>query len=247
MIVCIPTKGRPGTKTYKLFEGTGIPVYHFVEPQQTKEYASNKVPNIVDIGAQNKGIAFVRNFILDFAKANNVEWVLMCDDDVTRFDIYKNKKNYKLSVNEILPYLEKAMLLPFEMIGFNYKQYIWVAKSTYSVNSNTVEQCVLLNAKKIWWRYRPEFNLKEDRDFALQTIKNGNGILRFNTIGVQSPDIGTNEGGLFCEYKTKKDEASAIAMVKEWHPFVELKRKAGRVDIKMNIKELATHYKRQIK
>lgn len=247
MIVCIPSKSRPTTKTYKLFEEAGLRVYHFIEPQQTNDYLANKVPNVVNIGAQNQGIAFVRNFILDFAKQNGHEWILMCDDDVTRFDIYKNKKNYKLLVKDLLPYFEKAMSLPFEMAGFNYKQYIWVAKTIYSVNSNTVEQCVLLNAKKIWWRYRPEFNLKEDRDFALQTIKHGNGILRFNTIGVQSPDIGTNEGGLHNEYRQKKDEESALKMLKEWHPFVELKKKGERIDIKLKIKDLALHYKRQIK
>jgi glycosyltransferase involved in cell wall biosynthesis len=247
MIVCIPSKGRPTTRTYKLFAEAGIPVYHFVEPQQVEEYKKAGVPNIVNINGTNQGISYVRNFILDYAKENNHEWIIVCDDDVSRFDIYKNKKNYKLSVQEVLAYLEKAKGLPFEMIGFNYKQYIWVAKSFYSVNTKTVEQCVMLNVNKIWWRYRAAFNLKEDRDFALQTIKYGNGIFRYNTIGIQSPDIGTNAGGLNDEYKQKKDSDAAVKMVKEWHPFIELKKKDQRIDIKLKLKELAQHYKREIK
>lgn len=246
MIVCIPSKGRPTTRTYKLFAEAGIPVYHFVEPQQVDEYMKAGVPNIVSIQASNQGISYVRNFILDYTKEQGLEWIIMCDDDVSRFDIYKNKKNYKLSITEVLAQLEKAKGLPFEMVGLNYKQYIWVAKTLHSINTKTVEQCVMLNVKKIWWRYRPAFNLKEDRDFALQTIKYGNGILRFNTIGIQSPDIGTNAGGLNDEYKAKTDQAAAVKMVKEWHPFVELKKKDQRIDIKLKLKELAQHYKRQV-
>lgn len=246
MIVCIPSRGRPKTKTYKLFEGNNVDVYHFVEPQEVELYESNEVPNVINIGATNRGISYVRNFILDFAKAKGTEWIMMCDDDVTRFDIYKNKKNYKLTFSELLPYIHKAFKLPFEMVGFNYKQYIWVADSTYSVNTRTVEQCVLLNVKKIWWRYRPEFDLKEDRDFALQTIKNGNGIFRWNRIGVQSPDIGTNAGGLNDDYAQKRDQKSALRMVQEWHPFCELKKKKDRWDIKMKLKDLAIHHKKQV-
>ena len=46
MIVCIPTKERPQTKTYKLFEEAGITPYHFIEPQ---DYDSYDVPNKICI------------------------------------------------------------------------------------------------------------------------------------------------------------------------------------------------------
>lgn len=246
MIVCIPSKGRPSTKTYKLFEAKGTPVYHFCEPQEVETYEANKVPNVINIGAQNRGISYVRNFILDFAKNKGEEWIIMCDDDILRFYLYKDKKNVQLPFEELYPYILKAIKLPFEMVGFNYKQYIWVADSAYSVNTRTVEQCVLLNVKKISWRYRPEFDLKEDRDFALQTIKNGNGIFRWNRIGVSSPEIGSNDGGLNDDYAQKRDQKSALRMVQEWHPFCELKKKKDRWDIKMKLKELAIHHKKQV-
>lgn len=243
MICFIPTKGRPQTKTYKLFQDAGIDFIHFIEP---KEYNYYNVPNKVSIGKNDMGIGYVRNFMLNYAKQNNYDWVIMCDDDVDHFGIYKNG-NIKKDANIWYEIKQKAEKLPFELIGINYRQLAWTEKTNYSINKKFVEVCVLLNISKIKWQYRPEFNLKEDRDFALQTIQKGNGILRFNKYFYNCPDVGTNNGGLQNEYKAKKDEESAFKMCKEWNPFITLKKKGDRIDIKTDIKSLANYYKKIIK
>ena len=88
MICFIPSKGRPNTKTHKLFEDAGIEVIHFLEPQDYNRY---KHKNKINIGKNDQGIGFVRSFMLNYAKQNSHKWVLMCDDDVTSFGVYKNK------------------------------------------------------------------------------------------------------------------------------------------------------------
>jgi hypothetical protein len=241
MICFIPTKGRANTKTYKLFQEVGIDVMHFIEPQEMESY---QVPNKVSILENDKGIGHVRNFMLNYAKQKNYEWVLICDDDVTSFGIY-NGKTIKQDASIWFTILEKAKKLPFELIGINYTQHAWHEKTSYSVNKKFAEVCVLINVSKIKWFYRAEFNLKEDRDFALQTIKNGNGILRFNHFWFSCPDVGSNAGGLQDEYKAKKDEESAKRMCREWQPFVTLKKKGDRIDMKTDLKALAVHYKKQ--
>ena len=243
MIACIPTKGRPQTKTYKLFEDVGIKVFHFVEPQ---EYDMYDVPNKVNIEKNNLGIGYVRNFMLSWARENKQDWIIMCDDDVTGFGVY-NGKTVKKDASIWKDIHAKAKSLPFELIGINYTQHAWHEKTSYSINRKFAEVCVLINVNKIHWEYRPEFNLKEDRDFALQTIQRGHGILRFNHYWFACPDVGTNKGGLQDEYKAKKDEASAQKMAAEWHPFVTLQKKGTRIDMKTDIKALAIHYKRQVK
>jgi hypothetical protein len=243
MICFIPTKGRTTTKTYKLFEQVGIEVRHFIEPQEIDKY---NVPNKVSILENNKGIGYVRNFMLEYARTNDLNWVLVCDDDVTAFGIY-NGKTVKKDASIWFEILDKIKKLPFEMIGINYTQHAWHEKTNYSVNKKFAEVCVLMNVKNIHWNYRSQFNLKEDRDFALQTIKNGNGILRFNRYWFACPDVGSNSGGLQDMYKAKKDEESAKKMCKEWNPFVTLKRKGERLDMKTDIKGLATHYKKIVK
>jgi hypothetical protein len=243
MICFIPTKGRLNTKTYKLFEAVGIEVYHFIEPQEIEKY---QVPNKISIKENNQGIGYVRNFMLEFARYNNFEWVLICDDDVTSFGIY-NGKTVKQDASIWFEIQAKAKQLPFELIGINYTQHAWHEKTNYSINKKFAEVCILMNVPKIKWNYRTEFNLKEDRDFALQTIKNGNGILRFNRYWFACPDVGSNAGGLQSEYKLKKDEESAKKMCSEWHPFVTLQRKGERIDIKTDIKGLALQYKKVVK
>lgn len=243
LICFIPTKGRPNTKTYKLFQDVGIDTYHFIEPQDLDKY---DVPNKISILNNNKGIGYVRNFMLNWAREQGHEWTIICDDDVKSFGAYEDGKTKKLDASIWFDILDKAKKLPFEMIGINYTQHAWHEKTTYSINKKFAEVCIMLNIKKINWNYRPEFNLKEDRDFSLQTIKNGNGILRFNHYWFSCPVVGTNSGGLYDEYKQKKDEESARKMVYEWKPFIKLQKKGDRIDIKTDIKSIASFYKKMI-
>tara|TARA_R110000803_G_scaffold79513_1_gene145135 strand:+ start:355 stop:1086 length:732 start_codon:yes stop_codon:yes gene_type:complete len=243
-VICfIPSKGRANTKTHKLFQDVGIEVKHFIEPNEFDLY---NVPDKVSILENNKGIGYVRNFMLNYARINNYKWVLMCDDDVASFGVY-NGKTIKKDASIWFDILKKAKKLPFELIGINYTQHAWYEKTSYSINKKFAEVCVLMNVEKIKWDYRPEFNLKEDRDFALQTIKKGNGVLRFNHFWFSCPNVGSNSGGLQSEYKAKKDEETAKKMCYEWHPFVTLKTKGERVDMKTNLKGFAESLNKVVK
>jgi hypothetical protein len=190
------------------------------------------------------GVTYVRNFMLDYAKKNNEEWVIFCDDDVTAFGIYKNK-TIKKGASIWFEILEKAKKLPFELIGINYTQFAWLEKDSYSVNKKFAEVCVLMNVKKINWRYT-EFT-KEDRDFQLQTIQNGYGVLRFNHYWFSCPSIGTNKGGLYDLYKEKKDTIWAGNIVKKWYPFAKLVTKKGKIDAKIDIKSFAKSLNKEVR
>lgn len=92
MIACIPTKGRPKTKTYKLFEDVGIKVFHFIEPQDIESY---NVPNKISILENDKGVGYARNFILNYCRNNSIELCIMCDDDIDSFGEVVNGKTIK--------------------------------------------------------------------------------------------------------------------------------------------------------
>lgn len=241
MICFIPTKGRPNTKTYLLFESVGIKTYHFIEPQDFNKY---DVPNKINILKDNQGVTYVRNFMLKLAKEKGYEWVIFSDDDVDSFGIY-NGKTVKKDASiwfDVLKYAEK---LPFELIGINYTQHAWHEKKTYSVNSKFAEVCVLMNVKKIDWEYND--NTKEDRDFQLQTIQKGNGVLRFNHFWFSCPNVGSNKGGLQEQYQNKKDIEWAKNIVKAWHPYAKLVRKKERIDAKVDIKGFAQSLNKTVK
>ena len=241
MIVCIPSKGRPETSTYKIFEDAGYDVYHFIEPQEMDAYKN--VPNRINIGESDKGVTYVRNFMLQWCKGKKIDWSWFCDDDVIGFGIYNGKTVRKGA--EVLQKAEKkAMQLPFEIVGLSYVQYAWTEKKSYSINTKFAEVCALMHVSAIDWEYNE--NTKEDRDFAMQTIQKGHGILRFNHIRFSCPNVGSNEGGLHEWYATNKDHDAAKKMALSWNPWVTLKQKGDRLDIKTDIKGFAKSCMRKV-
>ena len=244
MIACIPTKGRKETKTFKLFEASGIEVFHFIEPQQIDEY---DVPNKIDIKQNDQGISYVRNYILDWAKQNNHEWVIMCDDDVRYFGKYNGRTLSDKNANIWHEIGDIAKKYQFEITGINYSAHSWHERKAYSINKKTAEVCVLLNVNSIKWRYRSKFDLKEDRDFILQSIKYGRGIMKLNHYYFNCPYIGSNKGGLQDEYKKGRHQDSVKKMLNEWRGFVEIKKTKVGIDLKYDLQGLAKKYKKLCK
>jgi glycosyltransferase involved in cell wall biosynthesis len=241
MIACIATKGRPKTITYKLFAEQGYEVYHFIEPQDFDAY---DVPNKVNIGDNDRGLSFARNFIFDWAR-ERTEWVWMCDDDVQGFGTYKNGKTVRDGSIVLETIAEKAVQLPFEIVGMNYVQHAWYEKTPYSVNKKFADVCCLMNVRKLRWPF--EGRIKVDRDYMMQTIVNGNGVLRFNHIWFSCPDVGTNAGGLHELYASKEDQRTAERMALKWDPWVTLKYNGDRLDMRCDLAGLAKHYGKQVK
>ncbi len=237
----IPTKNRPTTQTYKMFEDVGIKVYHFVEPQ---DYNIYEVPNKVSIEQNNKGITYVRNYMLKYAKNMGLDWVIFCDDDISHFGKFDGKTK-KSDANIWYDIYNKVKKLPFEIAGINFRQYAWSEKTTYSINKKFVHACILMNVSRVTWEYKE--NTKEDRDFQLQAIKYGAGVLRFNHYFYDTPNLGSNAGGLHEQYETKKDKVWAINLAKTWRPHTKLFNKKGRIDCKVNIKKIAEQYKKTIR
>lgn len=244
MVCYIPTKNRFSTKTYELFQEAGIEVFHFIEPQDLDRY---DVPNKISIEQNDQGIAFVRNFMIKHAQKSGHKWIIMCDDDVNGFGIF-NGKTVKKGAQIWTEIFSVAENLPFELIGINYVQHAWHDKDPISINRKLAEVCVLMNTEKITWSYNSHLVPKEDRDFALQAIQKGNGILRFNHFWFSCPTVGTNPGGLHEIYAKKNwDKVSALKMCDQWQDYVTLKKKGDRVDIKIDFKSLAKNYKKQYK
>lgn len=95
--VAILSKNRCGkVHTYNALKG--YPCHIFVEPQEVDNYKTTYPDSIiVDIGQSNQGIVYVRNFINDYFKANNIAKVVVLDDDIKTFSYKKNPKRVHIS------------------------------------------------------------------------------------------------------------------------------------------------------
>lgn len=241
MIVCIPTKGRLQTKTYKLFENVGIKVHHFIEPQEIEKY---DVPNKVCIQKNDRGIGYVRNFILQWADKNNIKVICMCDDDITSFGYAANGKSIKSDASIFKDMLNIIHKMPFEIYGMNFRQFAWSEKNTYSINSKTFTACVIIKVDKIKWKYENTF--KEDIQFLFESIKYGNGCLKFNKLFFNTPPVGTNLGGCYDGYRNKEDEKCFNFILNKYLGYTKIIKKKNSLDIKWDIKSYAKKFNKKI-
>jgi len=241
MIVCIPTKGRFKTSTYKLFENVGIKTFHFIEPD---EYELYNVPNKVNIEKNNRGIGYVRNFILEWSKKNNFKVICMCDDDILSFGYAENGKSIKSDANIFKEIINITNKTPFEIYGMNFRQFAWAEQKKYSINSKTFTGCVVIKVDKIKWNYENTF--KEDIQFLFDTIKNGNGCLKFNKLFFDTPPVGTNLGGCYDGYKNKEDEKCFNFILNKYKGFTTVIKKKKSFDIKWDIKSYAKKFKKKV-
>ena len=250
MHVCIPSKGRPNTASYKLLQNDGIAFTHFVEPQDAVDYAAANVPNLVVLSANNQGIAFVRNAILDWARHNRHDWIWMMDDDVSGFGTAKAGKTIKGDASVLQQVHERLAPFRYPVNGINYCQYAWsysTKPKRFAVNKRPAEVCTLLFVPKITWQYRPRLNLKEDRDFCMQAVQNSDGIIIDLFSWFNCPGVGTNPGGLQTFYRQQRDHEAAAKLAAEWAPFTKLVKKKDRVDCKLDIAGFAKSLERQVK
>jgi len=216
--ILIPTKGRYNKcKTAELF-GAITNLYLIVEPQELEKYKENyKYYNYITLPKNDKGISYVRNFCLNYANKMGWEWFWMLDDDIS--NIYK-RVGSKLIKDKLAIYnAEKIIDHNTAQISLEYQQFAWCANKDFILNSyNDVAVCI--NAKKCIdkkIKYREYVNLKEDRDFTMQIIKNGYDVKRYTLAAFAAPKNGSNEGGLKNIYDNSQNELKATKrMIELW-------------------------------
>lgn len=235
MIVCIPTKGRPNTATYKLFEASGVEFYHFVEPQELSAY---DVPNKIDIGANDKGVTYVRNFITNWARANGHRYISAVDDDITEFGRAKNNKAVKWpnadALLQVFDFFERGY---WAVGGINQRQFAWSEKKNYRINNGKVNGVNMLDTKRCTWDYAQIG--KEDRDHLMQCLDNRENFIYFPKTFYTCPPVGTNAGGLHEYYASGKDEAAAHELCQRWGKYAKIVNQFGRVDVRLDYKQKA--------
>lgn len=235
MIICIPTLGRPTTKTYKLFEDSGFQVFHFIEPQEMGLY---HLPNKINIMKTGQGISYVRNFINRWARENNFKYIAVCDDDVNHFGVAKNGKSVKtFGADALKPAFEIFKNSNFALGGVNQRQFAWTQKKTYRINAGKVEMLHIINTSFATWEY--DSNGKEDRDYVMQCINNGHSFVFFPKIFLNAPKIGSNIGGLHDYYKDGKDTKAAFELARKWAKYAKITKQYGRVDCKLDYSRMA--------
>ena len=215
--IYIPSYKRAGGITsHKLFPSAKIvvPVSQFDEYQ---EQYGEKVASIPD--DKDGNIAVKRNAVLDMARKDGVEWVLMVDDDYAYVGRTTKQQTRWLNVEEIemliIQGCQMADDLQTGMWGLNvqidpkfYHEY-----SPFSLATPILGPWQAVKVSEL--RYDEEIYLKEDYDFWLQSIKKYRKTLRFEAYHYMVNHV--NKSGGVVSYRTKQLEEEHNKMLqRKW-------------------------------
>lgn len=246
--VFIASKNRHTGKTMQLLRADSIPFTLFVEPQDDAAYRAHFADYYqasVDVIPENdRGLAYVRQVILHEArrrKRNGQEacpWFWLLDDDIESFYQTVDRKTIKTSARSALVSAQAlfAGLPDVAQAGLEYQQFAWSATKPVVFNSYCdVAVCIHVERSGLA-AFRPETDLKCDRDFTLQLISQGYRVAKVQQYSFSAPKNGSNAGGLKEAYGTNgREAASSEAMCQLWPGVCEYKAKPdGRPDVKIN-------------
>ncbi len=237
--IFIPSKGRAGNaKCVAKLQEEGVPFFLVVEPQDGIKYlTAYPKATMLYLEKDNGGIAYVRNFILNYVREKGFKWYWQLDDDINMMGFVKEKKVMKAPFGFVLNQAADLLsYVPDLAVGaLEYQQFAWSATKPYAMNSYC-DTCVFVNVERTKsFQYRPD--VKEDRDFVLQALSMGLQSARTSRFCFGSPKNGSNEGGLHDEYKAGLERTWSENMVKLWPGVCSLHtKKDGRPDVKVNWK-----------
>jgi hypothetical protein len=242
--ICIASKGRAGeSKTISRLIEERVPFHMFIEPDEHAKYRTAyegcEVTWFMHVLPENdRGISFVRQFILDYARAQDWPWFWMMDDDIGQTYQVVGGRCLKLSMKQTLEQAEDVITTrpDVAMGSLEYQQYAWSAKKPVKYNSYC-DVAVLINVERTKFiSYRPD--CKEDRDFVLQALAIGFRSMRTCWLAFSAPKNGSNKGGLHDAYKAGLENHWSQRMVELWPGVCHLHTKAdGRPDVKIDWKQ----------
>ena len=233
--VYVASRGRP--ETARLPEGVAVRLV--VEPQEAAAYqAAWSGAEVLVLPERDQGLAYVRQWILEQARSREGGWFWMLDDDIERYYRVEGKRCVPCPAAEALWKAQRR----FEpagglaQIGLEYQQFAWSAKRAEVVDSYC-DVCVAIHAERAGWAwFRPETDLKVDRDFTLLLLAQGWHTARTTRLAFSAPSNGSNAGGLADAYaETGRETESVRALCRLWPGVVTPQRKAnGRLDAKID-------------
>lgn len=212
--VFIPSRGRSDTATIpRVFDAEGIPYTLVVEPHEYDAYAQRfPAADVLRLPESDRGVWYVRQFILEYCRENNIDWYWQFDDNIKRF-VGAGKP---CTATEALAYAEQLVkeYANLAMVSFDYQQYAFRQRVEYSVNRRAA--CAVLTWSGPGGDYIP-IDPKEDVDFQLQRLAAGMSTILIHRYAMEKPPMGCGgKGGCHDMYASGKHVESAKRMLEKW-------------------------------
>lgn len=235
--IFIPSKGRSDTLlTVGMFNRLGVPYTVFVEKPEYDLYAERIEPDKIHIlPHKDKGLTATRNYIWDFAAANNHEYFWTFDDNID--GLYRFNHNLKT------PCADATILAVIEDFAQRYENlaicgcnYFMFVKRKYvippyilntRIYSNMLIKTFAKDRNGRYFRNVTFFN--DDTDLCLRVLKNSYCTVLFNAFLIYKQPTMTTEGGMTDLYRATNNRLEFAEELQRAHPdIVRVTEKWGR-------------------
>lgn len=242
--IFIPSKGRwESLFTMKALDKIGVDYTVVVEPQEADRYAKAVgAERLLVMPHSDKGLAFTRNWIWDYARDHGYPRFWTIDDNIGGF--YRFNRNLKVPVTDgaILraaeDFAERYTNVP--IAGLNYFMFA-PRKAGHRINPFDVNKRVYSNMlirtnylDPHGYPYRNETFYNDDTDLCLRVLKDGNCTILFNAFLVEKKTTMTVRGGMTPHYQ-EEGRWNMAEELRRAHPDVTtITRKWGRWQHQVN-------------
>ena len=229
--IMIPSKARCGLiKTIEWLPEDKCNISIFVEPQDYLCYKSTYGDrySIVNVGADDKGVAFVRNFAVTYYGGGNV---VHLDDDINKLLIRNDsrmRKAQKDEIRDLFTFLNNKLYEPeVGLVTISFSASNWLFAGEWKEPSRA--WCFFgLNGKRLLEKdINFDLNLlfQEDYDLVAQILNKGLRSVCTYRYAFDCPKIGTTVGG--CQtYRTKLlNEKNVEYLFKKWPGKIQIKKR----------------------
>ncbi|MBU2060117.1 MAG: hypothetical protein KKB38_20595 [Gammaproteobacteria bacterium] len=198
----------------------------------------NEVVEIPDDLA-GRGMAVIRNFILEYCHEKNEKNILMLDDDIREFGFYQKEKWHVLDEERFLIFAQNAFLMCEELktklwgVNVVWDKRFYRENLPFSFGNIVLGPCCgIVYDEKM--RFDERLGLKEDYDYSIQALNRYRKILRFNKYFYVMKHI-TSSGGCRVYRNQEKEIEQSQTLQKKWGSrIVKIERKAQHGNVSIN-------------
>lgn len=242
LLVAIPTKGRSSKifkHTLRWVSRAGYDLRVFCEPSEIEQYREGareanheyrldiSDDNFVDIGQDNGGLSFVKQFIKDYATEHGYELVFKMDDDILRFSSRGRNKTDDLMILEFCEMVGTCRVMfgkypDVAAVGFPYRNELFGPKQ-WSLINGRLQTAYIIRTEYL----QSGYNTLEDFAQYIYIRSQNKNTLRYGLLGIDAADVGKNAGGLqlFNREEMLNEE---LPKLREMYPALEFKAVRGK-------------------
>ena len=234
--VYIPSKGRSDCcLTANLLLDQGISIKIVVESQDYQGYfevyGDNNLVELITLPDDNRGIAYVRNYIASHAHDLGVDYYWCVDDNIKHFKQRINGKNVKVNPSANFSMIEQYCDKFINIGGASmYHECFAFSKATDLSINNQIFSCMLL---KTGLPFEFKHDTIEDTDYNMKILTSGLCTVLFNRLIMSKATTMSMKGGnTEISHSGDKRLQRSLTLINDWPGCFKLGEKKSRVCIK---------------